>query len=186
MKALRSRRRVVQIGLGAALVVGAILVLVLTGGDDNPSRSASATTATSGSPDTPATTPAGKGKGKGKTTPARPPKPRAPNPTIKFASDRSHKNYALAQATGSIKHPAKVSMQVGAAPKQPVTINWNVVCLFADGAKTTSNTLTQTPPLVLQLTLPPGQAKTCTVSAQAQLTLAGVGRVKVFLLGQRR
>jgi hypothetical protein len=179
---------VATVVVGAVLVAGS-LVLLLSGGDDEKTASTTvpttkrAPTGTSSTDTTPTTTATTPGKPKPKPKPKPPPKPQ---PIVTFASDRAQKNYALAQATGSIKHPAKVSMQVGAAPKQPVTINWNVVCLFSSGAKTTSDTVTQTPPLVLQLKLPPGEASTCTISAQAQLTLAGVGRVKVFLRGQRR
>jgi hypothetical protein len=189
-----SRRRWLMIVVGAALVAGSV-VLLIGGGDDETSSSPTKSTATAppGAKDGRgtvygATSPVEATPGATTTTPSpkrKPAPPAKPKPPVTFASDRAHKNYALAQATGSIKRPTGVSMRVGAAPKQPVTINWNVVCLFAGGAKTTSDTLTRTPPITVQLTLPPGQAETCTISAQAQLTLAGVGRVKVFLVGQR-
>jgi outer membrane biosynthesis protein TonB len=193
--------RVALVVLGACLIAGSVVLLVTDDGKDDTKRVATVSTATTPKPPTDAnatTVPTTTTDTTTATTPAKPkpkPKPKKPKPKPKpvtllppvvFASDRAQKNYALAQATGSIKRPTTVTMQVGAAPKQPVSINWNVVCLFASGAKTTSDSVTMTPPLELKLTLPPGQASTCTISAQAQLTLAGVGRVKVFLRGVRR
>ncbi|MGH2840314.1 MAG: hypothetical protein ACRDKY_05770 [Solirubrobacteraceae bacterium] len=183
-------RRLLVIVLCAGILVGAFFVLT-SGDDETPTAAVSTAIAPRSGEDgdapatrTEATTGATRTKSKPKQ--ARAPKQPAASPTVRFASDRAVRNYALAQAIGSIKRPARVSMQVGAAPKQPVSINWNVVCLFASGAKTTSNTLTLTPPAIVPLTLPAGKAETCTISGQAQLTLAGVGRVKVFLLAQRR
>jgi hypothetical protein len=123
-------------------------------------------------------------------TPKRPKlKPDDPAGGTEFTidSDRDEKTYALAQATGSITEPQTIGLRVGAAPKQPVTVNWNIVCLLADeGAKSTDDTFTATPPFERQLKLPVNNAVTCTASANAQLTQAGRGRIKVFLVGVRR
>lgn len=134
-----------------------------------------------------------------KTTPtdetgtlAKPPPLRIkPDPTVgkefTIDSDRDEKSYALAQATGSIKTPQIIKLRIGAAPKQPVTVNWNIVCLLpTEGAKSSDDTFTATPPFERVLTLPVTDAVTCTASANAQLTRSGKGRIKVFLLGTRR
>jgi hypothetical protein len=135
--------------------------------------------------------PAKKGREHGKlkkpkdVTKIKPDQPTAKEFTID--SDRDEKDYALAQAIGSIKTPARISVRLGAAPKQPVTVNWNIVCLLpTEGAKTSSDTFVATPPVLKDLKLPVPDAVTCTATANAQLTRAGRGRIKVFLLGQRR
>lgn len=120
------------------------------------------------------------------TTPKVKPAPAA-GKEFTIDSDRDEKTYALAQATGSITEPQTIRLRVGAAPKQPVSVNWNIVCLLpTEGAKTTDDTFTDTPPFERELKLPVDNAVTCTASANAQLTQAGKGRIKVFLLGVRR
>ncbi|MDX6690981.1 MAG: hypothetical protein QOG15_2438 [Solirubrobacteraceae bacterium] len=116
-----------------------------------------------------------------------------PDPTagkqFTIDSDRDEKAYAVVQATGVIKTPQTISMRVGAAPKQPVTVNWNIVCLEpTEGTQSSDATFTATPPFERQLKLPVAAASavTCTATANAQLTHAGRGRIKVFLVGTRR
>jgi hypothetical protein len=116
-----------------------------------------------------------------------------PDPTVgkefTIDSDRDEKEYAVVQATGVIKTPQSIKMRVGAAPKQPVTVNWNIVCLKpTEGTQSSDDTFTDTPPFERELRLPvaAADAVTCTATANAQLTKAGKGRIKVFLVGTRR
>lgn len=102
-------------------------------------------------------------------------------------SDRAEKDYAIANAVGSIKTPARIDLRIGAAPKQPVAVNASITCLLRnEGSKYNLETFSVTPPVTRELKLPVSDAVSCTVSVGAQLTQAGRGRIKVFLMGTRR
>ncbi len=165
------------------LVLGGGYLLLSSGDDDDDGDKTASTTGTPA-----ATTPGDDNTG----TLTQPPPPKIkPDPAVgkefTIDSDRDEKDYALAQATGSIKTPQSIRLRIGAAPKQPVTVNWNIVCLLpTEGAKSSDDTFTVTPPHERELKLPVTNAVTCTASANAQLTRAGRGRIKVFLLGTRR
>jgi len=164
-----------------------LLVLILTGGyflvfggDDDDGDGGNAADGA------PATSDDDDGRGSRRKSPKVKSDPAA-GKEFTIDSDRDEKTYALAQATGSISEPQSIGLRIGAAPKQPVTINWNIVCLLpTEGAKSTDDTFTVTPPHARTLKLPVDNAVTCTASANAQLTRAGKGRIKVFLVGVRR
>jgi len=169
-----------------------LLVLVLGGGyllffsgddDDDSSNVANGPVGTvETEPRTTPTTP---------TTPEKDPAAKPPPPKGKqflIDSDREEKDYALAQAIGTVQDPdnTALTMRIGAAPKQPVTVEINYTCTLPDErAKSVLNSSTITPPASLQLKVPINGAAKCEVSAQARLTRAGKGRVKVFLTGIR-
>lgn len=165
------------------------LALLVTGGyflffsgDDGKNGSENAS-------NTPPPAPVPDGPDKTPTTPAPPqvkPDPAA-GKEFTIDSDRDEKDYAIAQAIGTITRPQTISLRIGAAPKQPVTVNWSVVCLLpSEGARSTDDTFTVTPPATRALKLPVNDAVSCNASAAAQLTRAGKGRIKVFLVGVRR
>lgn len=173
----------IPVVLVALLLVGGYF-LFFSGDDD--SESTANTTPSSSS------TTANGSDGDETTTLTKPPEPKVEpeKPTgqeFTIDSDRDEKSYALAQATGSIKTPARIALRLGAAPKQPVTVNWDIVCLLAsEGTKSSRDTFRVTPPHSRDLKLPVDNAVSCTATANAQLTQAGKGRIKVFLVGTRR
>jgi hypothetical protein len=164
-----------------ALIIAGGYFLFFAGDDDNKKSENASNTTPPPTPDTGTTTTLTQPKAP-KAKPAPP-----PNKEFTIDSDRDEKSYALAQATGSITEPQSIGIRIGAAPKQPVTVNWNIVCLLpTEGAKSSDDTFTVTPPHQRLLKLPVQNAVTCTASANAQLTQAGKGRIKVFLIGVRR
>jgi len=168
-----------------------LLALVLVGGyflffagDDDSESTASTTPGASSKSDTGSddeTTTLKKPKG-----PKVPPDPPA-GKEVTIDSDRDEKDYAVARAVGAVKTPERIAVRIGAAPKQPVTVNVNSVCTKASEA-TESNvaTFSVTPPHTRDLKLPVTDAVLCRASANAQLTQAGEGRIKVFLIATRR
>jgi hypothetical protein len=170
------------------LIPVVLLALILVGGyflffndDDGDNTSNASSTVAPPPPTTTPTTP-----GKPKQDPAAKPPPAA-GKSFLIDSDREEKNYAIAQAIGSITDPQSLTLRVGAAPKQPVTIEASLTCTLPDErAKSNLDVFTVTPPAEPQLKIPVKDPVKCEVSASARLTRAGKGRVKVFLMGVRR
>ncbi|MCA1683220.1 MAG: hypothetical protein LC685_04450 [Actinobacteria bacterium] len=171
----------IPIGLLVVVLVGGYFLFFA--GDDSSDKTANTAPARSGSGD-------GSGHEQGKLKQPKAPKAKPEQPTgkeITIDSDRDEKDYAIAQAIGAIKTPARIGLRVGAAPKQPVTVNSSIVCLLAtEGSKSNADTFSVTPPISRDLKLPVPDAVSCTASVTAQLTRAGKGRIKVFLTGMRR
>lgn len=159
------------------LLIGGGAVLIFSGGDDEP--------------ETATTKPEKKKqkedklieklkKRKVKPAPVR----RSPG-TLDVA--RSVGRLAVAQARGRIKHPSSVSIRVSAAPKQEVTVDYQLACYKAVGkssqTRIASKRYRTRPPNVRSLSLPLGGADECTVTVGAQLTSGGRnGRVKVAVI----
>lgn len=94
---------------------------------------------------------------------------------------------AIAQGRGRIKKPSGISVRVSAAPKQTVTVDYQLSCYKATG-KTSVTKVGQAryrtrPPNTRSLPLPMSGADECTVTVGAQLTrTVGSGRVKVAVI----
>ena len=100
---------------------------------------------------------------------------------------RSEGRLAVAQARGRIKNPTGVSVRVSAAPKQEVTVDYQLSCYKAVGKTSQTRVRTGryrvTPPNTNSLSLPISGADECTVSVGAQLTRGGSNRrVKVAVV----
>jgi len=159
------------------LVIGGAVVLIFTGDDDSP-ETAKTKTEKKKSKDDPLIEKLKKRKVK--PAPVR----RSPG-TLDVA--RSEGRLAVAQARGRIKNPSGVSVRVSAAPKQEVTVDYQLSCYKAVG-KTSQTRIANkryrvTPPNTRPLSLPMSGADECTVSVGAQLTTGGSnGRVKVAVV----
>jgi hypothetical protein len=100
---------------------------------------------------------------------------------------RSVGRLAIAQGRGRIKNPSGVSVRVSAAPKQTVTVDYQLSCYKATG-KTSVTKVGQAryrtvPPNVRSIPLPLSGADECVVTVGAQLTrTVGEGRVKVAVV----
>jgi hypothetical protein len=165
-----------------------ILFLVLIGG-----LTALVLTATKGGDDTSTTTSEAKRPDK-KTDPgiaAAKKRKVKPAPVVNGSGTldvaRSVGRLAIAQARGRIKHPTGISVRVSAAPKQTVTVTYQLSCYKAVGKtsalKVASEQYRTKPPNVRSLPLPQSGSDECTVTVGAQLTkTAGDGRIKVAVI----
>jgi hypothetical protein len=157
-------------------VIGGVALLTLTGGGGN----GTATTTTQKKKSKRDAAIAAAKKRKIKPAPVR----GSPG-TLDVA--RSVGRLAIAQARGRIKHPSGVSVRVSAAPRQTVTVDWQLSCYRAiDKSHRTvvaHHRYRTKPPSTRSLPLPMSSADECTVSVGAQLTKNGApGRVKVFVI----
>ena len=115
------------------------------------------------------------------STPARPRvNPKGP-PIVTTGSVTARKvgPFAVAQARVTVRNPSRIRIRVSAAPKQYVTVNWQLGCFV--NRRTASNRghyFTRTPN-TRELPLPAQNAISCIVTATAQLTRRGTGRIKV-------
>ena len=159
------------------LLIGGGALLLFTGGDDEPGTATKTTEKKKEKEDKLL-----KKIKKRKVKPA--PVRRSPG-TLDVA--RSVGRLAVAQARGRIKNPSGVSIRVSAAPKQEVTVDYQLSCYKAVG-KTSQTRIANKryrtrPPNVRSLSLPLGGADECTVTVGAQLTSGGrKSRVKVAVV----
>ncbi len=171
---------VVAIGVAvvAVLIVGGVIAFAVFGGggDDGDTAdggSEKAESAESGKKD-PAIEKARKRK-------VKPAPVRSSPGTLDVA--RSVGTFAVAQGRGRIKSPSSISVRVSAAPKQKVTVNYQLACYREGvGAKIGKGTYTPRPPDVRSLPIPLSGARECTVTVGAQLTSHRPGRIKVAII----
>jgi len=162
--------------LAIILVIGVLTALVLAGNDDEGDRTA-----------TTATEKKKKKKGKDDSGVAAAKKRKVkPAPVVNGSGTvdvaRRVGRLALAQARGRIKNPSGVNVTVSAAPKQMVTVDYQLSCYKAVHKQTTtkvsSGRYRTRPPSSRGLPLPLSGADVCTATVGAQLT-RGTGRIKV-------
>ncbi len=90
---------------------------------------------------------------------------------------------AVAQARGTVIEPTRVRVRVSAAPKQRVTVNWQLGCYRDRRTVVGKGAYETTPPDVREIKLPMRGAETCIATAGAQLTEnEGEGRIKVAVI----
>lgn len=100
---------------------------------------------------------------------------------------RSVGRLAIAQGRGTIKHPTGIEVRVSAAPKQTVTVNYQISCFRAVGksasTKISNGEYRTKPPNLRSIPIPLPGADQCIATVDAQLTKnAGKGRVKVAVI----
>lgn len=90
---------------------------------------------------------------------------------------------AVAQARGTINGPTVVRIRVNAAPKQTVRVNWQLGCFKDRQAVIGKDEYRTRTPDSRGISLPVRDAKSCIVTASAQLTRSDkVGRIKVAVI----
>ncbi len=90
---------------------------------------------------------------------------------------------AVAQARGTIVDPSRVRIRVSAAPKQTVTVDYQLGCFRDRQTRVGRGSYRTRTPDTRGVPLPMQGAETCIVTASAQLTkLIGEGRVKVAVI----
>lgn len=166
---------VIPAALVLILVVGVLVALVATGGDD---KGRTASTSTSGTPST--------SKHGRERRAAKKMRRVKPAPVVRGTGTldvaRSVGRLALAQGRGLIKSPSGVRVRVSSAPKQIVTVDWLLACYKISGTKVGHGRYRVRTPNIRSLPLPTYGAKQCTATVGAQLTRYGVGRVKVAVI----
>jgi hypothetical protein len=164
----------IPVALVAVLLLGALVVFVFLAGDDNDGDG-STTTATEANKihKDPAIEKAKRHKVK-------------PAPVVNGAGTldtaRSVGTFAVAQGRGTIKNPSTISVRVSAAPKQEVTVDYQLACYKESGTKIGKDRYRVHPPDIRTLPLPMSGAKECIVTVGAQLTSHRPGRIKVAII----
>lgn len=157
------------------LLVGGLIVLVVaTGGDDKGDGNTAKTKGAEKSETNPAIERAKKRKVK-------------PAPVVRGAGTldtaRAVGTFAVAQGRGRIKNPSSISVRVSAAPKQEVTVDYELACYKEGlGTKIGKDRYRTRPPDTRSLPLPVSGAQECTVTVGAQLTSHRPGRIKVAVV----
>jgi len=161
----------------AVLLVGGIIVLATTGGgggDDGGDNNA----ATSEEPSEGKKSKPSSGKSKANKV--------KPAPVVNGAGTvdvaRSIGTFAVAQGRGLIKNPSSVSVRVSAAPKQQITVDYQLACYKPGTTRIGKDRYRTRPPDIRTIPLPFAGAKQCAVTVGAQLTSHRPGRVKVAII----
>ena len=156
--------------LVAVLIVAGVFVIV-GGGDDEP--------------DLPDPT-LGVGEGDVSSLPGAKRKPPKQAPRVRTGQldvARREGRLAVAQARGTIVSPSVIRIRVSAAPKQTVTVNYQLGCFRNRVARVGRGSYRTRPPDSRGVPLPMRNAESCIVTASAQLTkVLGEGRIKVAVL----
>jgi hypothetical protein len=95
---------------------------------------------------------------------------------------RRQGDFVVAQARGTIRNPCSVRLRVSAAPKQRVTVDWQLSCFKNRQVRIGKGKYKAKAPDERHITLPMSGAETCIATAGAQLTRRGKGRVKVAVV----
>jgi hypothetical protein len=77
---------------------------------------------------------------------------------------------AVAQARGTVLEPSRVRIRVSATPRQTVTVNYQLGCYRNRRAKVGRGSYRTRPPDTREVPIPMAGAKSCIVTAGAQLT----------------
>ncbi len=159
--------------LGVTAIVVVIVIAAGGGGDDN-----GADDATTG----PRTT-TGNDKADSKKKPKGRKVKQAPSGTSGTIDEaRREGDFVVAQARGTVRNPGGISLRVSAAPKQNVTVDWQLSCFRARKVRIGKGKYRAEAPDTRGLSLPMSGAETCIATASAQLTKYGNGRVKVAVV----
>ena len=93
---------------------------------------------------------------------------------------------AVAQARGTIVSPTGVRIRVTAAPRQTVTVNYQLGCFRNRRARVGRGSYRTRPPNTRGIPLPMSAPTSCIVTASAQLTkVVGTGLVHVSVIAGR-
>jgi hypothetical protein len=160
----------IPVAVVAVLIVAAIFIF--GGGDDKAKKQADV--------------PLGIAEGDPSQLPGQRRKPPKQAPVVRTGQldeARREGRLAVAQARGTILSPTRVRIQVSAAPKQYVTVNWQLGCFKNRRAVVGRDTYRTRPPDTREIKLPTQGARSCIATASAQLTKnSGRGRIRVAVI----
>jgi hypothetical protein len=173
VRKLRKKIKPLYAGVALLLLVVVVLIIVTSGGGGGD-KSASTTTATT-------------------TTKKKPPKKRkkhtkpvkqAPVGTTGVIDEARRKgDFVVAQARATVKSPSRISLRLSAAPKQTVTVDWQLSCFKNRQVKVGKGKYRVKSPDERAISMPIQGAENCIATAGAQLTRHGGGRVKIAIVG---
>ena len=174
VRKLRKKIKPLYAGLAVLLLVVVVLVIVTTGGggDDNNAK-------TTG-PSTTATKEKAPKKRKKRTKPVK----QAPIGTTGVIDEaRRNGDFVVAQARATVKAPIRISLRLSAAPKQRVSVDWQLSCFKNRQVRVGRGKYSVKSPDERAISLPIQGAENCIATAGAQLTRHGGGRVKIAIVG---
>ncbi|HUR84733.1 MAG TPA: hypothetical protein VMY78_05265 [Solirubrobacteraceae bacterium] len=154
------------------VVVVVVVAIAVSGGDDEGKDDSATSTQTTTRDKA----------GKKKKAKGRRVKPAPVGSSGKIDEARREGSFVVAQARGTIKNPGRISLRVSAAPKQNVTVDWQLSCFRARKVQIGKGKYRAKAPDTRALSLPMSGAETCIATAGAQLTKYGNGRVKVAVV----
>ena len=156
------------------IVLIVVVILLVTGGDDGD-----------GGDDGPGSA-SGFAEGDRSQLPGNRSGPVKEAPTVRSGlldEARREGRLAVAQARGTIIEPTRVSVRVSAAPKQIVSVNWQLGCFRNRRARVGRGEYRTRAPDTRTIELPMQGAESCIATVGAQLTkLEGEGRIKVAVI----
>lgn len=171
---LRKIKKVNPLYAGAGvLILIVIALIVITSGGDDGDKSADTTTAAPRTATSDAAPPRRR----------KPPKEAPIGTTGVIDQARREGDFVVAQARGTIRNPARVRLRVSAAPKQTISVDWQLSCFKDRRVKVGKGKYRVKTPNERQIPLPMSGAETCIATAGAQLTRHGGGRVKIAVVG---
>ncbi len=107
----------------------------------------------------------------------------APAPAVTYkriASKTASGDFAVVIASATAKRPKGIYVAVTAVPRQPVSVNWSVVCSRGTGAGSKSGDYTTSSSAKRKLRLPMLKPDSCSVSAGGQLERGGKITVRLY------
>ena len=160
-------------GAFVLILIVVVLIVVLSGGDDGDKTATTVTKAPALKKD----------KSKLKLPKETKPVKQAPiGSSGVIDTARREGSFVVAQARGTIRNPGRVSLRVSAAPKQRVTVDWQLSCFKNRQVRVVKGKYRTKAPDERGISLPMTGAETCIATASAQLTRHGNGRVKVAVV----
>jgi hypothetical protein len=96
---------------------------------------------------------------------------------------RREGDFVVAQARATVRTPSGVRLRISAAPKQRVTVDWQLSCFKNRQVKIGKGKYKAKAPDERSIQLPMSGAESCIATAGAQLTRHGKGRVKIAVVG---
>ena len=162
---------------GAAVLILLVVVVLIVvtsggGGDDKGNTVTQAQTTTTKS--------AKKSKRKKKTRPVK----QAPVGTTGVIDEARRKgDFVVAQARATVRSPGRISLRLSAAPKQKVSVDWQLSCFKNRQVRVGKGKYRVKSPNERGIPLPVQGAENCIATAGAQLTRGGHGRVKIAIVG---
>jgi hypothetical protein len=153
------------------VVVAVVLIVVLTGGGDDGEDRGGVTTPRKTDDDDKAKLPKGRRVKEA---------PRGSFGVIDEA--RRVGPFAVAQARATVLRPSRVSLRINAAPKQRVSVDWQLSCFLNRRVRVGKGSYRARTPDIRTIPVPMPGAETCIATAGAQLTRFGRGRVKIAVI----
>jgi hypothetical protein len=173
-KYLRKIKQANPLYWGAAVMILIVIVLIVVtsgGGGDDDKTATTAPTTTKKSGDA-----------------AQPKKRRKPPKQAPIGSsgviDEARRNgdFVVAQARATVRTPSRIRLRLSAAPKQRVTVDWQLSCFKNRQVKVGKGKYRVKSPDERTIPLPIQGAENCITTAGAQLTRHGGGRVKIAIV----